>query len=208
MISPLPTCSMCGSELIGRSLNICPICKKFDPPQDRTPTAEEMLESYHDMSARPCSGPRFQRAREAITRVLRRIAYAIMALVFGALSAYLAYTFATKGLSGQITHLSSRSGGAGRAVAPWVGATVTLVESLMAAGMAGYLLISAIRGQDPLQTKEERRAERAIRHERAVRLNICPRCGYDMRGLPIETRCPECGAQRYREFVPPAALDQ
>ena len=33
---------------------------------------------------------------------------------------------------------------------------------------------------------------RRERRERALRLGACPRCGYDVRGLP-RLRCPECG---------------
>jgi hypothetical protein len=32
------------------------------------------------------------------------------------------------------------------------------------------------------------------RHERAARLNLCPKCGYDRAGLAIGAACPECGA--------------
>jgi len=34
----------------------------------------------------------------------------------------------------------------------------------------------------------------ATRGERAARLNLCPKCGYDRAGIAAESVCPECGA--------------
>ena len=41
--------------------------------------------------------------------------------------------------------------------------------------------------------RELRHDYRAVKRGHAILWSRCPRCGYDLRGLP-ESRCPECGA--------------
>lgn len=207
MSASRPTCSVCGSELVGRSLNICPICKEFDPPCERKPTAKELVESYRDMSARSFPGLRVERARKTIAKVNNHVLFAIFSLLCFVAAIYLFREFAINGIPGRITRVLGGRGRPGFAVPPWFGAAGTLVAAAAVSGIGWLWLIAAIRGQRPF-ANEERRSQLAIEYEHAMRRGLCPHCSYDVSGLADETPCPECGARRYRDFIPPSALDQ